>query len=143
MNRPELINNYFHDHCTNINIACNPVDLESFTALAKDDTNLYGPYGWLPPTFVWTPTEDGHEYRRFTFTYCSQIILSQIRSLSDVEVMQYLDVIHYYVNLHITYCETPAALRDKIIEKELWNSAPGSMVFLNKFQMSVLDSINQ
>ncbi len=142
MTRSELIDNYFRDHCANIGIISNPVDRGLFTALAVDSTNLYGPYGWLPPTFVWYPAEDGLEYRRFTFIYCNEVILHQVVTLSDADLMQYLDVIHYYVNLHVTYCETPVALRDKIIEEELWRVAPGSMVFLNRFQMAVLDSVN-
>lgn len=142
MNRSELIDNYFHDHCASIEITRSSQNRETFAILGDDPNNLYRPYGWLPPSFVWYAADDDLEYRMFTFTYCKEIILEQVRKLSDSELLRYLDVIHYYVNLHITYCETPVALRDKIIEEELWKVAPGSMMFLNQVQMAVLDTIN-
>ncbi len=142
MSRSELIDNYFRDYCASIGITRSSQNRETFAMLGDDPNNLYRPYDWLPPSFVWYAANDGLEYRIFTFTYCKVIIAEQTTRLSDTELRQYLDVIHYYVNLHITYCETPVALRDKIIEEDLWKVAPGSMVFLNQVQMAVLDTVN-
>ncbi len=142
MTRSEIIDKYFADHCARIEIVCSPQDQEEFATLGEDPNNLYRPYGWLPPVFVWYTAEDGLDHRIITFIYCNEIMTHQMEKLSDDHFKQYLDVIHYYLNLHIVYCETPVAQRDKMIEAELWNVGPGSLVFLNHFQMAVLDSVN-
>ena len=97
-----------------------------------DATNLYRPFGWVPPFEV--------EVGRGEFWFCSQRIARQTTGLTDEELKAYIDIIQFVSDVHIVnYHVDDPIQRSHIADDKLLKTAPGSMDILNRVQLAVLD----
>lgn len=91
--------------------------------------------------FGWTyPFDDDNSPTALSLAVCYDMIVDQSLHLDFALFREYVDVIEYRLNLHITlYDEFPQDERARIIDNLLYDKGPGSMQILNDVQLHVLD----
>ncbi len=95
-----------------------------FAAAPADDTNLHRPFGYTTSDMV--------------SIHCSpDLIVTQTRTLDDTEFQEYLDIVEYHLLKHVQYFHDAEA--EVRIDRETYDTWPGSMTVLNAVQMMVLD----
>jgi hypothetical protein len=90
-----------------------------------DETNLHRPYGYLP-------TKDLE-----TLHFSPNLIAAQTAELEEDAFVAYLDVVDVHVLLHVTHYANPDV--ERIVDKAIYDLAPGSAAVLSEVMMTVLD----
>lgn len=131
--RAETIESYFREAMIRVGGIALPLTPERWEAEAPEDpSNLHRPFGWMPP------------YQRapglFVLRFCPTIIEAQTAHLDDTQLEEYLNVLSFSADLHITHWERPPEDRERLIDRTLYDIAPGSMQLLNDVQMRAMDT---
>ena len=110
------------------------------TSDLSDPSNLHRPYGWIPPHEVAGAADD--DFATVIAPFCPGLIAEQTRFLLDEAFLHYVDTIEYQLCLHIVHRDLPWQEREALIDKQLWETAPGSMELQNRVQLRILDQLS-
>jgi hypothetical protein len=113
---------------------------EWLTTDLSDPSNLHRPYGWIPPFELLDSPDD--ETATVIGPFCPALIAEQTRFLLDEPFVQYIDTIEYQLCLHILHRHLPWQDRESLVDKLLWDTAPGSMELQNRVQLRILDHLS-
>lgn len=132
--RTETIQKYFEGHMKRCATLAVPLSTRHWCFEAPED-RVHRPYGWLPPYQTARGT--------FVFRFCPEVIDAQTSHLDEDALEEYLEVLVFSADLHITQWERPIEERDRLIDRTLYDIGPGSMRLLNEVQMKALDEARQ
>jgi hypothetical protein len=131
-------------HCLadEIGAIAQPLTLfEWMTTDLADPSNLHRPYGWVPPYEI--DGEPAAEAATVVAPFCPALIADQTRFLLQREFEQYLDTIEYQLCLHIVHRSLPWQEPEALVDRLLYDTAPGSMELQNRVLLRILDRLSE
>jgi len=130
--RTDKIEAFFKAWATRVGCIAIPLNSDRWEAeVPAEPSGVHRPYGWMPP------------YQRvpqlFVFRFCPTIIDSQTAHLSDDRMEEYLDAVAFVSDLHITNWERSDDERNRLVDRVLYDVAPGSFTLLTEVQMKSME----